>query len=488
MSYRIKGQDLGPVPTVDIEVKPGINVLRGANGAGKSTVLDAVQYALTKSGPKPTPRDGTRAGRIEAFGATVTFTSLATAKGNLEVESLSGKLDIGDLIDPGYEDQAVCDKHRIRKLIDLSGAEAKTSTFAELIKGVKLGSVPTDMIDAADFVKRLLQQQALDAERESESKRGKAAAAREAMSGVDLTAECDEDALRERYVEAAADLSELRERKQQVETQRLAAEQARAKLSEITNPPPQTVEEAKDEFNRVSLERDRANSAVADYARLLAKAKAEYESLQRESVAASRAVQNAETTARIIDQCRAQIEAGERLEPIDDLAIEVRRTECENARKAMETGAVVRKAKEQADAAEDFENEAKIAADEAASLRMRAAATDDILAAELQRIGCPWRPVDVPKGNGTERRLVCKHKRGESTLVSDLSAGERARHAIDVALHLAGKSDKPAVLILRQEQFEGLQPAVRQEIDEHARERNVVILTAAASDDEGVTV
>ena len=238
----------------------------------------------------------------------------------------------------------------------------------------------------------------------------------------------------------------------------------------------------------MSDERDRANSAVADLERRLAKAKAEYESLQRDAVSASRAVQNAETTARIIEQCWAQIEAGEALKPIDDIFIEEAKATTESARKAMETGAVVRKAKEQAAAAEDLSVESARKAMEAVDMRRRAAATDDILAAELQRIGCPWRPVDVPKGNGTERRLVCAHKRGDATLVSDLSAGERARHAIDVALHLAGKSDKPAVLIVRQEQFEGLQPAVRKEIDDHARERNVVILTAAASDDEQVTL
>lgn len=569
MTYRIKGTDLGPVPTVDIEVKPGLNVLRGANGSGKSTVLDAVQYALTKTGPKPTPRDGTRAGRIEAFGATVTFTSRATAKGNLEVESLSGKLDIGDLIDPGYEDQAVCDKHRIRKLIDLSGAEATAEMFAPLV-GNAGSDIPTDLIDAADWAKRRLQQQALDAERQAESLRAKATAAREALAGVDLNAECDEEALRERYVDAATDLASLRERKQQVDAQRKAAEDARGELDkhktqlsledaqEALETAKRNGEEARERATSASQEsavsydaliqatttcreaneaadnqREAVEKTTADVQRLereIAVARAELKT-QKEGLsrcdkrvkeayethhaasnrwqAASSAKNQAEAALHCAvtdyraaesqlqaalewqqqhDAWQASIDAVSGLEPIDDLAIEVRRTECERSRKAMEQGAVVRKAKQQAAAAEDFDAAAIETAKEAEDLRRRAAATDDILAAELQRIGCPWRPVDVPKGNGTERRLVCRHKRGDATLVSELSEGERAKHAIDVALKLAGKSDKPAVLILRQELFEGLQPAVRQEINEHARERNVVILTASASDDKEVTL
>jgi hypothetical protein len=139
-------------------------------------------------------------------------------------------------------------------------------------------------------------------------------------------------------------------------------------------------------------------------------------------------------------------------------------------------------------AADDFAEAANKAAYEAARLRKDATKTDEILAAELQRIGCPWFPVDVPTASGSVRRLKVKHPRRGECYVCDLSDGERAKDAIDVALSLGGKTSKPAVLILRQEHFEGLQPAVRAAIDEHAKAAGVEILTAAASDDEEVTL
>jgi DNA repair exonuclease SbcCD ATPase subunit len=486
--FAIKAENVGPVRQLDVTVAPGLNVLRGANGSGKSTLLTAVNYALTKTGDKPTPRDGTRAGKLEAFGVCCTFTSRATLKGSLEVESLSGRLDLGDLIAPGYEDEAVNDARRIKRLIELSGAQATVSMFAGLLAGMKIGSLPTDLIDAADFVKRLLQERAREQEAVAERQQANAAAARQAAVGVDVTAETDAERLQEAYTEAAADLARLVQQKVETDQRKAQAKTARTNLEEAKSSCALTkgaallaVESARGDVRRFQQEVDTLRDALqrAEHNRDIAVAKlesCETQFLQADDYAKSMAV------------WEQQIAAAERLEPVDQLAIDVRKTAVATARKAMETGALARKAKEQLAAAEEFDAVAKASTKAAEKLRANAAATDDVLAAELQRIGCPWRPIDVPKGSGTVRRLVVGHRRGEQTLVSDLSEGERAKHAIDVALSLAGKSDRPAVLILRQEVFEGLQPAVRAMIDQHAQERGVVILTAEATDDDEVTL
>jgi energy-coupling factor transporter ATP-binding protein EcfA2 len=566
----IDGEDFGPVKKINVDVNPGLNVFRGANGSGKSTLLNAVNYVLTKTGEKPEPRDGTRVGRLKAFGVTATFTSRATLKGSLEVESLSGRLDLGDLISPGYESEEVNDDRRIKRLIELSGAQATPSMFAGLLDNMKIGSLPTDLIDAADFVKRLLQEQAREQEVAAQRQQANAAAARQAAAGVDVTAETDAERLQEAYAEAAADLARLTQQKAATDQRIAEAADARQEIakhkSQLSLADAQAaLETAKHagEEARENATSARQEAAVADDALRLAwsackeageaadnqleaveKCTAEVQRLEQE-LAVARAelkshkegltrcdkrvketaeahqaarkraqeasVANSQSEAALHcavtdyraaesqlqavkewqqqhDAWQASIEAGERLEPVDPLAIDVRKTAVTAARKAMESGALARKAKEQLAAAEEFEVAAKAAAKAAEKLRANAAATDDVLAAELQRIGCPWRPIDMPKGSGTVRRLVVGHRRGEQTLVSDLSEGERAKHAIDVALSLAGKSDRPAVLILRQEVFEGLQPAVRALIDQHAKERGVVILTAEATDDEEVTL
>lgn len=489
---KIKATDIGPVKNLDVQVTPGLNVLRGANGSGKSTVLKAVSYALTKTGEKPTARDGTRAGRIEAFGVQVTFTSRATAKGSLEVESLSGRLDLGDLILEQYEDPAVSDKYRIRKLIELSGAQATPEMFAPLL-GSLIGSpaehlLSGDLIDRADECKKFLQGVAREKESDAESYAHKQAAALQAAAGIDLTVETDPERLNEAYVQATADYQKLvHEHDQRLERIRVAQE-AREKIEQAKAANVDSVEAATQAATAAMKHYQDACRHVSDLEKQLAVAQAEQESLGREALAADRNLKRSQAHESAMAAWESQVKASESLRPIPQEQVEAAKLTAQKARQAIESGALVRKAKEQLAASEDFLAAANKARGDAEKLRANAAKTDDILAAELKRIGCPWYPVEVPSGNGTARRLKTRHSRRGETLVSELSDGERARDAIDVALALSGKSDRPTVLILRQEQFEGLQPKVRAEIDQHAKERGVVILTAAASDDEEVTL
>jgi energy-coupling factor transporter ATP-binding protein EcfA2 len=488
-TMKIKATDIGPVRSLDVQVSPGLNVLRGANGSGKSTVLKAVSYALTKSGEKPTPRDGSRAGRIECFGATVTFTSRATTKGNLEVESLSGRLDLGDLILNAYEDPAVSDKHRIRKLIELSGAQADQSQFEQLI-GMTFpsGTVPTDLVDATDWAKRGLQEKAREKEDEFRSYAAKHNAALEAAQGVDVTVETDSERLTEAYVEAQSNWQSLVRERDMRTKQLTAAENARTQLEASKAAGIETVKEAESKHSFALEQYQAACVRRQQLEQSLAEAKADEAGFSRNATAAVKNAEHVKTHATAMASWEVQVAAAEALKPVDQADIDALQAMATAARQAIDAGALARKAKEQIAAAEDFRLAAELAAKTAEKLRANAAATDDVLAAELRRIGCPWYPVEVPSGNGTARRLKTKHPRRGETLVAELSEGERARDAIDVALSLGGKSDRPAVLILRQEQFEGLQPSVRAEIDQHAKERGVVILTAAASDDDEVTL
>ena len=80
-------------------------------------------------------------------------------------------------------------------------------------------------------------------------------------------------------------------------------------------------------------------------------------------------------------------------------------------------------------------------------------------------------------------RLVLDTKRG-NTYFDDLSAGERSKIAVDIGIDAVGAN---GVLTLSQEIFEGLDPINRDMLAKHAESREVVILTAEASDDEEIT-
>jgi DNA repair exonuclease SbcCD ATPase subunit len=484
---KLEAENIGPVKRLEIEVKPGLNVLRGAQGSGKSTVLRAVNYALTKSGDKPTPRDGTRAGKLSFGGITATFTSKATLKGTLEVESLSGRLDIGDLIRPGYEDEAVNDKHRIRRLLELANVQATPEMFVECGFNLEASVLPSDLIDAADAVKVYQFEKAREQEAAAAKAKANADAARRNVDGVNMRAECDPSKLQEAYTEAHAGLVRLEQQKKAADERIKVAADARKQIEAAKSSCLLTSKAALTAVEDARANLRRSQQEVDSLRDLLEQAVVKRNAATEKLEACEQQFNQADDYERAMAKWESQVAAAEQVKPVAQLQIEEAKEEVHLARQAIEIGAIVRKAREQLAAADDFDEAHAVAVAAAERYRANAARTEDVLAAQLEAIGCPWRPIDLPKGSGTVRRLVTNHKRGEQTLVSELSEGERAKHAIDVALRLAGPSDRPAVLILRQEVFEGLQPKVRAEIDKHASERGVVILTANVSDDDEVT-
>ncbi|KKM99272.1 hypothetical protein LCGC14_1149470 [marine sediment metagenome] len=109
-------------------------------------------------------------------------------------------------------------------------------------------------------------------------------------------------------------------------------------------------------------------------------------------------------------------------------------------------------------------------------LRAAAKATDAVLSNALAVTGCPLR-VEA-------ERLVVTTDRGPSTFYADLSQGERSRIAVDLAIEAVGEG---GLIPLVQEFWEGLDPKNQRAIATAAREADVSILTAKATDGETVT-
>ena len=118
---------------------------------------------------------------------------------------------------------------------------------------------------------------------------------------------------------------------------------------------------------------------------------------------------------------------------------------------------------------------AKEYAEEAKDLREKAKQTDEVLSEIVADIpACPLRVIDG--------RLVTNTKRG-ATFYSDLSAGERWRIALDIAIQAVGTG---GLLVIPQEAWEGLDPANRAAIDAQAKSAKVVVLTAECSADDSI--
>ncbi len=94
--------NIGPIEHLVIPVpeRGGLCVLRGRNGRGKTKALEAVESALTGRG-KLDVRDGALRGEVEAFGVTLKIGRSTRRTGELEVQSLDGRLSPAELVDPG---------------------------------------------------------------------------------------------------------------------------------------------------------------------------------------------------------------------------------------------------------------------------------------------------------------------------------------------------------------------------------------------------
>ena len=120
----IEIKNIGPIASVTIPVPEagGVVVLTGRNGSGKSHALEAVSAATTGKG-KPPLKDMAKSGTVSVPGVTMTVGRSVRRQGELQVETLEGRLSIADLVDPGFVDPERADAKRIKALVGLSKAD-----------------------------------------------------------------------------------------------------------------------------------------------------------------------------------------------------------------------------------------------------------------------------------------------------------------------------------------------------------------------------
>ncbi len=191
--------------------------------------------------------------------------------------------------------------------------------------------------------------------------------------------------------------------------------------------------------------------------------------------AAEAAHHQAEQHEALVAHWRADIDGAEKVKPIQRVRLELAALAVQNARQAVEAGALARQARERLQQAEAADQERREHAELATAYREAAKSTDDVLSGVVAA-SCSRLRVEAG-------RLVLDTGRG-ATYYADLSHGERWRLALDVAIDAIGER---GLLTIPQEAFESLDPMNRTAIAAQAVRRGVVILTAEASGDDAVT-
>lgn len=479
----IEIENVGPITSLSIPVpaEGGVVVLQGPNGRGKTTALEAVS-ALAKGRP-PALRDGTKRGRIEGLGVKINVGLSSRRSGELEVQSLEGRLDVSDLVDPGIASPEAADAKRIKALIALSGVECSPDMFAGLVEGGrdKLEEIvpPTklaspDILELAAAVKRAIETEARQVEGKAETEAGRAKGLFEQVSGIPEQAEHDAETLRLAYEEAVRDHQQLLAQANANARLKAAANAAQVSLDQAQiSAPADSVEQID---HRITLAEDDlrvTNESIQELQQELALQIHARDLKQQALVGLRSEKERAEQHAARIDGLRAQIEAAATLHAVtaDDIAAAEKRKDA--ASQACVDGARIRDAWVKRAHAIAATSESQRLRKQAESLRQAAAGTDEILTELVSGLNVPLQ-VQVIDGR---TRLMTTTVRGP-TYFADLSAGERWRIALDVAIEAVGPR---GLLTIRQEAWEGLDPANRQAICDHVRARGVVLLTAEAT-------
>ena len=467
----IQIKNIGPIAATSIPVPEdgGVVVLRGRNGSGKSIALEAVSAATTGKG-KPPLKDMAKSGTVIVPGVTMTVARSVRRQGELQVETLDGRLSIADLVDPGVVDPERADARRIKALVGLSKADISKGDLhgfpANLTKDLSLD----DPVAAIAELRKRLNIGANEYEKFSAKDETSAAAILESLTG-DLDTPIDPAAAQERVTAALRAMDALQKQSELAEAAKVRIEAARGRLAAIPV---------------IDLDEARADAAMLDdiasqKKALALKLKAEYEaaladyktSVSDRDTAIVHA-EDAQAQAKLRAELERQIQEAH-VEPPSPDALSAATAELEAAKAEQAKAAQQQVMAQQRDRADALTLSAKEYADEAKELREKAKQTDEVLSEIVSDIpACPLRVIDG--------RLVTDTKRG-ATFYADLSAGERWRIALDIAIQAVGTG---GLLVIPQEAWEGLDPANRAAIDAQAKSAQVVVLTAECSADDGI--
>ena len=418
----IKATNSGPIKSLEIVLsEPGVHVVTGCNGVGKSKFLNGIDYADGTGSERPEKRIGAKAGSIEVAGAVLKLGQKVTRGGKLQITSVAGQRCLGVLIDAdGVADGARADARRIEALIQMAGVRANLDAFAGLGVDVPVaaGEYPEDypFCSLADQVRKRLNDQGLQADKDAEAFESKSLGAKAAAGDVDAAlADADPDVLRDDLAQALEEQARLQAERQAAVKSQQAAEEARKRLNAV--PVDVGPEVAGKLLQEAAYERGMAAKDVANAEQRIQELRgilAEKESALRMADAAKK---SADRNAAMRAACEAQIAAGTSAGPSpEDMA--AAQQSVATARDRLEKAAVARRSREQLSAADDFAEASEIAAAKAKRLRKAARDVDGVLAAQIATLGTPCR---VEEG-----RLVVEH--GDRVdYVHDLSPGERAK-------------------------------------------------------------
>ena len=480
--------EAGPIDRLSLKIDgPGVYLMKAENGAGKSIALSAVKTLITGEGKLPIGY-GKEESKITGFGVTVSFgrSKRGVSKfGELEVQSLEGSYSLGNFVRPANKDPLVSDAKSIKELLKISGHKVGPEVFSGLFMSekefndvVQIDSISDDPVEMSSRIKRDIE----EAARHYEAVFAKSKADGQVLFDS-VPKEMTETEI-ESFDKIESWLAFSRQNLAKIVTDRANGlnairnrEEAESKISGFAS-----ADEDKiiNDGKRLSQFVEMMKQEVLDAERVLEVSRNKLSTTSQQLEQKRIELIQAKNQNKAISELRKVLDSTLPAVP-SEKEIESAGNEVESLVRAIDASKQKESLMEKATKAKQLFFKAEEASLVASRYRESAAGVEKILADMVSGCGA-----DMIVRNG---RLVVKTKRGEE-FFSDLSEGQRCRIGIKLLVESMKRRfpDDIPVCVLEQEAWEPLQPSVKNEIREIAKQEGVAIIAAEASDDPEIVV
>ena len=483
MTASIEINDIGPIEEFSAELQPGITVLRGPQGCGKTTILRTVELGVTgDTTGKLTKRDSAKLGTADIAGKLLKINRVTRSEGELTVDSL-GDIDLATIHSPKFEKAETRDATRIKALVRMAAVTTELANFKkELTQKSALTAdefnaitadteQPADIVEAAATLKRMVDKVALAKEKSAETLAAQAKAKLDQIKGLDLSKIPDLPSLLKAWQDATANESATATRAADAKKAEALAEDSRKKLETLQEANATSVESARahqaaclDEQRQADLELNRINLLLTAAEEAVRNA-ADKCSFARTSL--EQANQHAASLASLTADINA-VNPGPTTEEIA-AASSARQTSHANYL----TGEKIKEGLKIESEARDINLQAKELSKSADRHRVAAGLTFNCVTDALSKLNnCP---LSIKEIDGSPR-LVIETDRSTTEPFDELSDGERWK----VLVPLATAPNR--IITLSQAGYGELQPATRLMLHNLTAERGGYLLTAQADD------
>lgn len=488
----IEIRDIGPHTHLTIEVKPGVNVVKGTNEVGKSLAVRAVGALAGGDGKGLPVRDGQAAGIVSGFGTVLTVSSRVQSTGDLEgIEPLASRMNLAELVDPGLKDESAATRRRIKALLTLTGTTLTLDDFKEIVPAEVWAEVVNDDLKADDpiemagKVKRALEREAIRLGKTQKEHRAKARSLSDQAGpggGDDLPTE--EEALRELQTLSVAK-QRLEERRQHALDEKLRHDGAHAQLDAMENLADEIAEARK--ANQSALaEQLQAEQDLKAAERALAEAQS---SVVKRRAACERTSERADVTLSKVQELEAHETTLAALREVIESPLTAAPTveERDEAERAVKEAVVLLETVRQSEKAGKLIEKANLELATATLLAKRekvyrdgARGTDRVLA----------DAVDSRYFTIREGKLLAEDRQGRMRpyTIDGLSEGARFKIAIQAVAEACESEGDMTLITLDQRAWDGLSTGYRSLVAQTAEEHNVAIVTAEVTDSETLSV